>query len=111
LVTSDKIGFVKPQPEFFEYAIKSARSREKKQAIIVGDSLLNDIWGGAVAGLTPIFLSKSVKHRNSQFKLANLRNEISLESRKEGLEWFVQEIPDVEIRCIQNILQLKELIS
>lgn len=111
LVTSDKIGFVKPQPEFFEYAIKSARSREKKQAMIVGDSLLNDIWGGAVAGLTPIFLSKSVKHRNSHFKLANLRNEISLVSRKEGLEWFVQEIPDVEIRCIKNILQLRELIS
>ena len=110
LITSDMVGFIKPQSEFFEQAvIRSARNRVGEKLVIVGDSLLYDIWGGAVAGLTPIWLSK--KHHNLRFKLPDLRNEILLESRKEGLEWFVRQIPDVEVRCIQDIVQLRELIN
>ena len=50
-VASEKVGFAKPNPDFFSYVFKLARHSDKNTAIIVGDSLSSDIKGGFDFGI------------------------------------------------------------
>jgi len=51
LVVSEKIGFAKPDPNFFSYVFKMARHNDKSTSLIVGDSLSSDIKGGLNFGI------------------------------------------------------------
>ncbi|NGZ75575.1 YjjG family noncanonical pyrimidine nucleotidase [Saccharibacillus alkalitolerans] len=51
IVVSDDVGFAKPAPEIFDYALKRIGCPDKSQALIVGDSLSSDIRGGHNYGI------------------------------------------------------------
>ncbi len=50
-VVSEKIGFAKPDPNFFSYVFQKARHSDKSTALIIGDSLSSDIKGGLDFGI------------------------------------------------------------
>jgi putative hydrolase of the HAD superfamily len=54
--TSDVIGYAKPKPEMFNYAINSANAR-KKETLMVGDDPVNDIWGAYAARIDQVFFN------------------------------------------------------
>ncbi|MEA1883529.1 MAG: YjjG family noncanonical pyrimidine nucleotidase [Thermotogota bacterium] len=51
VVVSEDIGVSKPNPDFFVHAFKLANHKDKKSAIIIGDSLSSDIKGGINFGI------------------------------------------------------------
>lgn len=50
LVISEEVGFEKPDARYFEAAVKLCEITDKSQAIVVGDSLNADIFGGGSFG-------------------------------------------------------------
>lgn len=59
LYTSELIGFSKPQKEFFDYCISDLGLVDKRDIILIGDSLTSDIRGGNDYGLTTILFNKN----------------------------------------------------
>lgn len=60
---SEKLGFVKPQKEFFNAVFNKIPKFKKDDAIIIGDSLSSDIKGGNNAGIkTCWFNPKKIKN-------------------------------------------------
>lgn len=57
VVTRDDVGMVKPEPRIFLYALESL-GVEPKEAIIVGDSLWQDIYGGKNVGMKTVWISR-----------------------------------------------------
>jgi putative hydrolase of the HAD superfamily len=53
---SEEIKVPKPNPEFFEYALKSANAR-KKESLIIGDDWDADIVGASNVGLDQVYYS------------------------------------------------------
>lgn len=51
IVISEAIGINKPDPKIFEYALKLVKHKDKKSAIMIGDSLSSDIQGGINFGI------------------------------------------------------------
>lgn len=51
LVVSEKIGFAKPDPNFFACVFREAQHSDKSTTLIVGDSLSSDIRGGLNFGI------------------------------------------------------------
>jgi len=60
VISSANIGYEKPHPKFYNYALKKTCRPRKK--IVIGDSILADIQGAAAAGIPAILV------RNSLFK-------------------------------------------
>ena len=56
VITSDKIGFKKPNPVIFDYALKKARA-SKLESIYVGDDLEVDILGCQKFGIDGVFFN------------------------------------------------------
>lgn len=54
---SEKIGYNKPQKEFFDKAFGRIPDFDRKYAVIVGDSLSSDILGGKNAGILTIWFN------------------------------------------------------
>jgi 2-haloacid dehalogenase len=50
-VVSEKIGFAKPDPNFFRYVFNVTEHSDKNTALIIGDSLSSDIKGGLDFGI------------------------------------------------------------
>ncbi len=48
---SEELGFEKPSPEFFRLCMEQIPAFQKKEAVIVGDSLTSDMLGGNRAGI------------------------------------------------------------
>lgn len=48
---SDEVGYEKPAPEFFRYVFEHIPPCEKREILIVGDSLTSDMQGGVNAGI------------------------------------------------------------
>ena len=55
---SQSIGFQKPSKEFFDYVTNSIEGFNKKQALIIGDSLQTDIKGGLISGIDTCWLNR-----------------------------------------------------
>lgn len=54
---SEKVGYQKPQKEFFDYVFSSIGILNKSDVLIIGDSISSDICGGINAGIdTCLFL-------------------------------------------------------
>lgn len=51
IVVSDEIGMSKPDKRIFEYAIRKYGSIDKKEILMIGDSLTSDIRGGLDFGI------------------------------------------------------------
>lgn len=48
---SEKIGYEKPSPSFFDYCFKNIPDFKKEETLMVGDSLSSDIQGAVNAGI------------------------------------------------------------
>ncbi|MFA7167976.1 MAG: YjjG family noncanonical pyrimidine nucleotidase [Sphaerochaetaceae bacterium] len=52
---SEEIGYQKPDPRFFDAVCKHEGITDKKQCVMIGDSLTSDIKGGKAAGIDTIW--------------------------------------------------------
>ena len=53
---SEEIGYKKPEPEIFNYAVKVSRALHE-QCVMIGDNLDTDIAGAESAGIDPVFFN------------------------------------------------------
>lgn len=53
---SEEIGYKKPEPEIFNYAVKQSRVLHE-QCVMIGDNLETDIAGAENAGIDPVFFN------------------------------------------------------
>ncbi|MDW7655589.1 MAG: YjjG family noncanonical pyrimidine nucleotidase [Bacillota bacterium] len=51
LFISEEIGYQKPQTEFFAHVLDALQIKDRKSALVIGDSLTADILGGINAGI------------------------------------------------------------
>lgn len=54
---SEKIGYLKPKREFFEYIEKNIDGFEKKKALMIGDNILADIYGAKNFGIDTVWFN------------------------------------------------------
>lgn len=54
---SEKIGFVKPQKEFFDYVLSQIDEKDKSKLLVIGDSLSSDIKGASDYGIDSCWVS------------------------------------------------------
>lgn len=54
---SQSVGFQKPSKEFFDCVISHIRGFNKKEALIIGDSLNTDIKGGLLSGIDTCWIN------------------------------------------------------
>lgn len=57
VVTRDDVGTIKPEPRIFLYAL-SRLGVEPREAIMVGDSLWQDVYGGKNVGMKTVWISR-----------------------------------------------------
>ncbi len=67
LFVSEKIGFPKPQKEFFDYCINETGIKEKSEVALIGDSLSADISGGVDYGFTTIWFNAAGEEAPKSF--------------------------------------------
>lgn len=58
---SEDIGYEKPNKEFFDHVFASLGITDKREALIIGDSLTGDILGGVNAGIDTCWFNPSHK--------------------------------------------------
>lgn len=61
---SERIGFEKPQIEYFQAVFEQIPGFEKEQALVIGDSLTSDIRGGNRAGISTCWFNPDGKPQN-----------------------------------------------
>lgn len=72
---SERIGFSKPNAEFFDACINGLNGIDKSQIIMIGDSLTADIYGAKRYGLRTIWFNKEgiKKHvKEADYTVSNL---------------------------------------
>ena len=74
---SEKLGYQKPQKEFFEMASKEAGIDFTKDTIIVGDSLTSDMLGGVNYGIDTLWVNKDNLENHLNLKLTYEVNNIT----------------------------------
>jgi HAD superfamily hydrolase (TIGR01549 family) len=80
IVISEEVGVTKPDPRIFDIALKRLGAAPH-DAVMIGDSFINDVQGAARAGIAPIWLDRTyietravaglVEHKRPA-KLANI---------------------------------------
>jgi len=58
---SENVGYEKPNTEYFDYVFKSLGVTDKKEVLIIGDSLTSDIKGGYLSGIDTCWFNPSDK--------------------------------------------------
>lgn len=66
LVISEEVGFEKPDPRYFEEAMRICEIEDKSRAIVVGDSLNADIFGGGSFGFDTCWYNPKEKQFNGK---------------------------------------------
>ena len=69
IFTSEKIGFAKPQPEFYTYCLEGLVPSE---CCMIGDSLSADVDGAAKAGMKTIWFNKKCKNETRDVTVTSL---------------------------------------
>ncbi len=54
---SEKIGFKKPEPQFFDYMVKALDIKNQNEILVIGDSQTSDIAGATAAGIDSCFVN------------------------------------------------------
>lgn len=82
---SEEIGVEKPDPKFFEHIFKTLNSVNKKEFLMVGDSLTSDIQGANNVGIDSVWYNPagdlnplSSKAAQSTYTIGNLLELLSL---------------------------------
>ena len=68
IIVSDDIGISKPNAGIFEYALKELGTEDKKESIMVGDSLSADIQGGINFGIDTCWVNLKNDSPNDKIK-------------------------------------------
>ncbi len=58
---SENVGFEKPKKEYFDYVFQKLGITDKKEVLIIGDSLTSDMLGGYLAGIDTCWYNPSGK--------------------------------------------------
>ena len=74
---SDQIGFEKPDIRFFEYVWKKTGIYDKKDILIVGDSLTSDMQGGNNAGIHCCWYNPENLENNTTVKIDFLIHDLN----------------------------------
>ena len=74
---SEDIGFEKPAKEIFDYVLDGTGSRNRSEALMVGDSLTTDIRGANNAGIQSCWFNPGHKPRPLDMKIDYEISEIS----------------------------------
>lgn len=61
---SENVGYEKPNIEYFDFVFKSLDITDKKEVLIIGDSLTSDIKGGINAGIDTCWFNPLHKENN-----------------------------------------------
>lgn len=72
---SQSIGFQKPSTKFFDYVMSHIKDFNRKEALIIGDSLNTDIKGGLLSGIDTCWVnrrSQSAGDIQSTYTITNL---------------------------------------
>jgi 2-haloacid dehalogenase len=65
---SEEIGIAKPDPAFFSAALAMAGNPDRRQVLVIGDSLSSDIRGGIQAGLDTLWFNPKGKPKDPRLK-------------------------------------------
>lgn len=65
---SEKVGYKKPQPEFFEHILNKLNNPPKNQVLVLGDSLNSDIKGALAANLDCCLVDLENKYTQNPIK-------------------------------------------
>ena len=68
LFVSDIVGYQKPTKEFFEGCFCKIPNLNKKETIIIGDSLSSDIKGGCSVGIKTCWFNPKKLENNTEYK-------------------------------------------
>ena len=68
IIASDDIGISKPNAGIFEYALKELGTENKKESIMVGDSLSADIQGGINFGIDTCWVNLQNEYSDGKIK-------------------------------------------
>lgn len=63
---SEEVGYQKPNVEYFEYVLNDLNIKDKKELLIIGDSLTSDIQGGINSGIDTMWYNP--KNNSSNIK-------------------------------------------
>nr|WP_247897509.1 HAD hydrolase-like protein [Paenibacillus pabuli] len=73
---SQSIGYQKPKEEFFNYVISHISEFNRKDALVIGDSLNTDIKGGCQSGMDTCWVNRigqiSPAEIKSTYTISNL---------------------------------------
>ena len=68
IVVSDEIGVSKPHEAFFDHVFEQMGYPDKKEVLMVGDSISSDIRGGNQYGIDTCWYNPESLHNNSKFQ-------------------------------------------
>lgn len=69
IIISEEIGFAKPSVEYFDYTFDKIGNPNKKDVLIVGDSLSSDIRGGINYGIDTCWYNPSKAGNSNNLKI------------------------------------------
>jgi FMN phosphatase YigB (HAD superfamily) len=110
LVSPDKTGYIKPQPEAFKLAAKPFPAKDSQEPVVVGDSILFDIWGASLAGFRAIWLRKGREAKTESVRLSDLGGLIRRTARREGLESLVRIVTDLTVPAVVDLRGVGKLV-
>lgn len=65
---SQSIGFQKPAKGFFDYVMSHIKDFNKKEALIIGDSLNTDIRGGILSGIDTCWMNRKLQKSSAEIQ-------------------------------------------
>ncbi|WP_219835588.1 YjjG family noncanonical pyrimidine nucleotidase [Paenibacillus sp. R14(2021)] len=65
---SQSIGFQKPSTAFFDYVMRHIKDFNKKQALMIGDSLNTDIKGGNLSGIDTCWINRKAHEGSAEIR-------------------------------------------
>ena len=66
---SENVGVEKPNIEYFEHVFNSLGISDKREVLIIGDSLTSDMKGGDIAGIDTCWFNPKHKTNNLGVKV------------------------------------------
>ncbi len=76
IITSEKIGIKKPNPEIFVYALEKAKTNSK-ESVMIGDDLEADILGASKVGIRGVYFNpNNFKHSTQIWREINCLSQL-----------------------------------
>ncbi|MGG3451782.1 YjjG family noncanonical pyrimidine nucleotidase [Domibacillus aminovorans] len=65
---SQSIGFQKPSKQFFDYVMSHIKDFNRKETLIIGDSLNTDIKGGLLSGIDTCWINRNAQKCSAEIQ-------------------------------------------